>query len=59
MLALALGVRLSKPGVYALNAEGLEPGAAHTQRAIEICSRVAWLTVGISAAVLAVVGWRS
>jgi adenosylcobinamide-phosphate synthase len=59
MLALALGVRLSKPGVYALNAEGLEPGSAHTQRAIEICSRVAWLAVGISAAVLAVVGWRS
>jgi adenosylcobinamide-phosphate synthase len=59
MLALALGVRLSKPGVYVLNAEGPEPGAAHTHRAIAICSRVAWLTVGISAVVLAVVGWRS
>lgn len=59
MLALALGVRLSKPGVYTLNAVAPEPGATHTERAIGICSRVAWLSVGIGAAVLAVVSWRS
>lgn len=59
MLALALGVRLSKPGVYALNADGPEPDVAHTERAIGICTRAAWLTVGLSVAVLAVVSWRS
>ena len=59
MLALALGVRLSKPGVYALNAAGPEPGATHTGRAIGICRRAAWLSVGISAAVLAIMSWRS
>jgi adenosylcobinamide-phosphate synthase len=59
MLALALGVRLSKPGVYALNAAGHEPGASHTERAIGICSRAAWLSVVLSASVLAIMGWRS
>lgn len=58
MLALALGVRLRKPGVYALNGAGPEPRAADTERAIEICTRAAWLCVGISAAVLALLGWR-
>ncbi|HEV2271761.1 MAG TPA: adenosylcobinamide-phosphate synthase CbiB [Steroidobacteraceae bacterium] len=56
MLALALGVRLSKPGVYALNADGSEPGAAHIDRAIGICTRAAWLAAGCSAAVLVMVG---
>jgi adenosylcobinamide-phosphate synthase len=58
MLALALGVRLRKPGVYALNGAGPEPRATDTERAIAICSRAAWLAVAISAAVLAVLGWR-
>jgi adenosylcobinamide-phosphate synthase len=58
MLALALGVRLRKPGVYALNADGPEPRAADTERAIGICSGAAWLAVAISAAVLALLGWR-
>ena len=57
MLALALGVRLSKPGVYALNAGGLEPRAVDTQRAIDICARAAWLAVAISAALLALFDW--
>jgi len=57
MLALALGVRLSKPGVYALNAEGSEPDTADAERAIGICTRAAWLTVGLSAATLALVEW--
>lgn len=59
MLALVLGVRLGKPGVYALNAGGVAPLAAHTERALGICTRAAWLAVGISAAVLALLGWRS
>jgi len=58
MLALALGVRLRKPGVYALNAEGLEPSVTDTERALGICTRAAWLAVAISAAVLALLGWR-
>jgi adenosylcobinamide-phosphate synthase len=58
MLALALGVRLRKPGVYALNAEGPEPRATDTQRAIGICSRAAWLAVAISAAVLVALAGR-
>jgi adenosylcobinamide-phosphate synthase len=59
MLALALGVRLGKPGVYTLNGAAPEPGVMHTEHAIRICSRVAWLTAAISAAALAVVGWPS
>jgi adenosylcobinamide-phosphate synthase len=59
MLALALGVRLSKPGVYSLNAEAAAPRAAHTERALEICTRAAWLALGLSAGVLALAGCRS
>ncbi|MFC7462835.1 adenosylcobinamide-phosphate synthase CbiB [Hydrogenophaga defluvii] len=33
-MALSLGVRLGKPGVYTLNAEGRAPGAADTEPAI-------------------------
>ncbi|HEX7749012.1 MAG TPA: adenosylcobinamide-phosphate synthase CbiB [Bordetella sp.] len=35
-MALALGVRLSKPGVYALNARGASPGPQDTARAIRL-----------------------
>jgi adenosylcobinamide-phosphate synthase len=59
MLALSLGVRLGKPGVYTLNAHGEAPRPADALRAIEICSRAAWLVVGISAGALALAGWRS
>src|SRR5579863_6757471 len=59
MLALALGVRLSKPGVYALNAEGEAARSAHTERALKICTRAAWLALGLSAGVLALAGCRS
>ncbi len=40
-LALALGVRLSKPGVYALNDAGRAAGPADTARACAIGARVA------------------
>lgn len=56
MLALALGVRLGKPGVYVLNAGGMEPSAVHTVRAIAICAGAARLAVAISAAMLVLVG---
>lgn len=59
MLALALGVRLSKPGVYVLNADGVAPDAAHTDRALEICTSAAWLALGFSAGALALMGYRA
>lgn len=38
-MALALGVRLSKPGVYVLNAAGRAARAEDTRRAIDLASR--------------------
>lgn len=38
-MALALGVRLRKPGVYALNADGRGPEAADTRRALRRAGR--------------------
>ncbi|HRO79853.1 MAG TPA: adenosylcobinamide-phosphate synthase CbiB [Alicycliphilus denitrificans] len=38
-MALALGVRLSKPGVYVLNAAGRTARAEDTRRAVELASR--------------------
>lgn len=43
-MALALGVRLGKPGVYVLNANGVQPGPAHVGQAIRLAGRVVgWL----------------
>ena len=39
-MALALGVRLAKPGVYALNPQGREAQAQDTQRAVGLASKV-------------------
>jgi adenosylcobinamide-phosphate synthase len=48
-MALALGVRLRKPGVYALNAGGRAPEAADTARAVRVASRGVVLLAGASA----------
>ena len=40
-MALLLGVRLAKPGVYALNAQGRAADAPDTQRAARLCGRAA------------------
>jgi adenosylcobinamide-phosphate synthase len=54
MLALALEVRLSKPGVYVLNSTAHALSPAHVWRGLRICRRAAWLSVAMSgAAVLA------
>ena len=53
-MALRLGVRLRKPGVYALNAQSPSPSAADTAKALRIASRAAWLAV--AAAVVACAG---
>lgn len=39
-MAQLLRVRLGKPGVYVLNAEGAVPQAQHVQRAVRLASRV-------------------
>jgi adenosylcobinamide-phosphate synthase len=40
-MALALGVRLGKPGVYVLNASARDPGPLDTRRAAQLGSLVA------------------
>ena len=58
-MALLLGVRLAKPGVYALNGEGRAPTAADMQRTAQLGGRavVAW-TVCASAVIVAALGVR-
>ena len=55
-MALHLGVRLSKPGVYALNAGAMSPAAVDLARALRVAGRAAWAAVGL--ALLALV-WRT
>lgn len=47
-MALRLGVRLRKPGVYALNAGAPSPQAADLQRAQRHAGRAAWLAAGLA-----------
>jgi adenosylcobinamide-phosphate synthase len=58
-MALLLGVRLAKPGVYALNAEGRAPCAADMQRTAQLGERAA-LALGLfaSLAIVSAGGWR-
>lgn len=58
-MALLLGVRLAKPGVYALNAEGRAPSASDMQRTAQLGGRAA-LALGVfaSLAIVAATGWR-
>ncbi|NNM62098.1 MAG: cobalamin biosynthesis protein CobD [Steroidobacteraceae bacterium] len=48
-LALSLGVRLRKPGVYELNAGGLEPSATDVSTGLRRVERTAWLAAGVLA----------
>ncbi|MNL59713.1 cobalamin biosynthesis protein [compost metagenome] len=41
-MALLLGVRLAKPGVYALNGEGRAVTSADTARTAQLGERAAW-----------------
>ena len=45
-MALCLGVRLRKPGVYTLNPRAPSPGAEHVKRALRLATRSAWACVG-------------
>jgi adenosylcobinamide-phosphate synthase len=51
-MALALGVRLSKPGVYVLNAPGRAPQAADTQRAVHLASKTLLALVALAVTAL-------
>jgi adenosylcobinamide-phosphate synthase len=59
-MALLLGVRLAKPGVYVLNAAGREPTAADTGHAATLGARVVWMTATVAAiALLLPAAWRN
>ena len=51
-LAVGLGIRLGKPGVYELNAQGRAPGAADTALALRRCGQVVGLVAVLAAAVV-------
>ena len=55
-MALALGVRLSKPGVYQLNPGGRSPQAADTARAQQLAGRVVGLLAALALVVALVPG---
>lgn len=56
-MALALGVRLAKPGVYALNANAPAPHSRHTGAAIGLARWSVRLIVAWSAVLLLVAAW--
>ena len=51
-MARALGVHLSKPGVYQLNPEGRAPESADLLRAIDLASKVLVAQVGCALAAM-------
>ena len=55
-MALALGVRLAKPGVYLLNSGGRDAEATDTQRALHRAGRALWPVIA-PLLVLAFVSW--
>jgi adenosylcobinamide-phosphate synthase len=52
-MALRLGVRLAKPGVYTLHAAGRGADAAAVQLALGLARQAAWLAVGLAVVALA------
>jgi len=57
--ALRMNVRLSKPGVYVLHAQGRTPAAADVARVTAQASRVVgWSALGATAALAAMEVWR-
>lgn len=54
-MALALGVRLGKPGVYTLNAAGRQPVASDVGQAIYFCHKVLLVLVCVALAAVTVV----
>ncbi|TSE28193.1 Cobalamin biosynthesis protein CobD [Tepidimonas thermarum] len=58
-LALALDVRLDKPGVYTLHATGRTPGPADTAAALRVCGRVVAGCALLAAGVAWCGGWAA
>lgn len=55
-MALRLGVRLRKPGIYCLNASARAPEANDTARALRLCTQAAWLAL-IASLIASAVRW--
>ena len=59
-MALLLGVRLGKPGVYVLNAPGRAPTPADLQRAVKLAGKavlaLAWVALGALVVLMLVLG---
>jgi adenosylcobinamide-phosphate synthase len=51
-MALALGISLGKPGVYTLNPEGRQPGAADTALAQGLGSKAVVALVSLAGATM-------
>lgn len=51
-LALALDVRLGKPGVYALHRDGQMASSQHVQAGLRVCEGAAWIGVAMTCLVL-------
>jgi adenosylcobinamide-phosphate synthase len=47
-MALRLGVRLRKPGVYALNRHARSPDASDLARALDVATSAAWAAVALA-----------
>lgn len=56
-MALALGVRLGKPGVYVLNPSGRTPVQADTVRAINLCKKGLLLLFLIGLVAISFISW--
>ena len=57
-MALRLGVRLRKPGVYALNADAPSPAASDLAQAVRLATAAAWAGLALAAlGTAARVGW--
>ena len=53
-MALLLGVRLGKPGVYVLNAPGRAPTPDDLQRAVKLAGKVVLAMAGVALGALVV-----
>jgi adenosylcobinamide-phosphate synthase len=56
-MALAIGTRLGKPGIYILNDQAVAPGSEHTARALQLAARAVALLVAWACVMLAGLGW--
>ncbi|HEX5739332.1 MAG TPA: adenosylcobinamide-phosphate synthase CbiB [Hydrogenophaga sp.] len=58
-MALALNVRLAKPGVYILHPAGRSPTPTDTAQALRLCSRVIGGLATLAGFTALLIGWRS